>query len=224
MTRNRLLRAFAVIVAALLLTVVANADEEILPAPTETLKTGRMRFHWTDTARDELETKVADGKRELMVHVFYPAAADATGERAAYVPDAEVMRGPWKEDQVARISEMRAYSIENAALPTGNDKYPVVIFAPGGGMKGLTYNVLLEDLASHGWIVAAIDPLYNARGVRFPDGRVLGALKPDERMWPALRNPDDQRHFYTECIIHFWDGTMTSAEIGNIQNWKGCDG
>jgi len=45
--------------------------------------------------------------------------------------------------------------------------------------------VLIEDLASHGWIVAAIDHTYNA-AVRFPDGRVLGNLPRVEQGWPEL--------------------------------------
>jgi hypothetical protein len=89
-----------------------------------------------------------------MVHLFFPADPNASGERAPYVPDADAMRGPWNDEQVARITAMRAFSLEDAALPRGDARYPVVIFAPGGGMKGLTYHVLLEDLASHGWVVA----------------------------------------------------------------------
>jgi hypothetical protein len=52
-------------------------------------------------------------------------------------------------------------------------------------MKALINHVFLEDLASHGWVVAAIDPAYNAP-VRFPDGRVLGTLQPAEQGWAEL--------------------------------------
>ena len=86
------------------------------------------------------------------------------------------MRGPWKAEQVERIMAMRAFSIEGAPLPPGKARYPVVVFAPGGGMKGLTYNVLLEDLASHGWVVAAIDQHHlvdPARDPRQHMGQVL---------------------------------------------------
>jgi predicted dienelactone hydrolase len=104
---------------------------------------------------------------------------------------------------VARITKIRAFSRENAALPRGTARYPVVVFAPGGGMKGLTYQVFIEDLASHGWIVAAIDPPYNARAVRFPDGRVLGNLQPTERGWPAPRNQEEYLRYYQERIVHW---------------------
>jgi hypothetical protein len=70
-------------------------------------------------------------------------------------------------------------------------------------MKGLTYHVLLEDLASHGWVVAALDPPYNARAVRFPDGRVLGRLTPEERGWPRPKSAEDEVRFYRERVAHW---------------------
>ena len=192
-----------VALAALVVLQASAAEMELLPAPTGPHKTGRMSFHWIDSARDELETRAPDDNRELMVHLFYPADPSASGPRAPHVPDADAMRGPWKAEQVERIMAMRAFSIEGAPLPPGKARYPVVVFAPGGGMKGLTYNVLLEDLASHGWVVAAIDPPFNARAVRFPDGRVLGNLPPAERGWPAPKNPAEMRRFYQERNAHW---------------------
>src|SRR6266498_1098028 len=116
----------------------AQAGMEPLPAPTGPHKTGRMSFHWKDAARAEIETRAPEDKRELMVHLFYPADEKFSGARALYVPDAEAMRGKWNEEQIARIMAMRAFSLENAPLPRGTARYPVVLFAPGGGMKTLT--------------------------------------------------------------------------------------
>ncbi|MBX9792525.1 MAG: hypothetical protein K2Y37_26790 [Pirellulales bacterium] len=191
------------LLGVLLACQAADAAEVELPAPAGPFKTGRTSFHWQDAARDELETSAADDKRELMVHLFYPADADATGERAVYVPDADAMRGPWNPEQLARITALRAYSLESPPPAAGDARFPVAIFSPGGGMKGLTYHVLLEDLASHGWVVAAIDPPYNARAVRLPDGRVLGGLKPAEKGWPEPKSPEDFQRFYIERIGHW---------------------
>jgi hypothetical protein len=194
---------FPLVILLLAVASTLAQNEVTLPAPTGPHQTGRMSFHWKDAACDELETKAPDDKRELMVHVFYPADAKAAGNRAAYVPDAEAMRPPWNDAQVARITALRAYSRENAALPRGKARYPVIVFMPGGGMKALTYHTLLEDLASHGWVVAAVDPPYNARAVRFPDGRVLGNLPPAERGWPQSRNREENQRFYQERIMHW---------------------
>ena len=107
---------------------------EPLPAPTGPHRTGRASFHWKDAAREELETSAPGDKRELMVHLFYPADAKASGSRAAYMPDADAMRGVWNDAQLAQVISMRALSIETAPLPSGDARYPVVIFAPGGGI------------------------------------------------------------------------------------------
>jgi hypothetical protein len=177
-------------------------NDATLPAPTGPHKIGRTSFHWKDTARAELETSAPDDKRELMVHLFYPADAKATGAPAVYVPDAEVMRGLWNDAQLARITAMRTYSRENVPLPRGKARYPIILFSPGGGLKALTYHALLEDLASHGWVVVALDPPYNARALRLPDGRVLGNLQPHERGWPQPRNPEESQRFYKERNVH----------------------
>jgi predicted dienelactone hydrolase len=186
-----------------LAALIAQPAAEPLPAPTGPHPTGRTSFHWKDAAREELETKAPDDKRELMVHVFYPADPDASGERAAYLPDADAMRGVWSEAHLKQVGSMRAFSRENAAPRPGDARHPVVIFSPGGGMKGLTYHALLEDLASHGWVAVAIDPPYNARRVRFPDGRVLGNLSPAERGWPETRNPEEHLRTYRERVVHW---------------------
>src|SRR5262245_30735882 len=161
----------------------ARSVVEVLPAPTGPYRTGRMSFAWKDSEREELETKATGDKRELMVHLFYPRDTAATGERAVYMPDADALRGEWSDASLTRISAMRSFSQENAPFASGAARYPVAIFSPGRGMKALMNQALIEDLASHGWIVAAIDPPYNAP-VRFPDGRVLGKLQPAEQGWP----------------------------------------
>lgn len=203
---------FSIAVACALAALLsARADEpapaashpESLPAPTGPHKIGRASFHCQDAQRSELETSAPDDVRELMVHLFYPADPSATGELAVYVPDVDDMREVWNDEQRARIKRMPTRCIEDAMPLQGNSLLPVAIFAPGGGMKALTYHALLEDLASHGWVVAAIDPPYNARAVRFPDGRVLGGLRPDQRGWTEPKNSDEFERNYIARIGHW---------------------
>lgn len=207
----------------LLATGSATAQNEAtLPAPTGPHKIGRTSFHWKDSARAELETSAPDDKRELLVHLFYPVDAKATGAQAVYVPDAEGMRGLWNDAQLARITALRTHSFENAPLPRGKARYPIVLFSPGGGMKALTYHMLLEDLASHGWVVVALDPPYNTRALRLPDGRVLGNLPPAERGWPQPRNPEENQRFYKERIVHWArDISFVIDQLAALDKGKG---
>jgi hypothetical protein len=177
-----------------------------------------MTFDWKDAAREELETKAAGDRRELMVHLFYPRDTVANGPRAVYLPDADAMRGDWSDGQFARITVLRPFSIDSAPLLGGTARYPVAIFLPGLGEKVLTYHALLEDLASYGWVVAAIEPTYNADAVRFPDGRVLGHLALAEQQWPNMSNND----FLNARTVHWaHDVTFVIDQLLALDGGKG---
>ena len=194
-------------------TYQVRSVAEVLPAPTGPYKTGRMSFAWKDNEREELETSATGDKRELMVHLFYPRDITATGERAVYLPDADALRGEWSDATLTRIGAMRSFSHENAPVASATARFPVAIFSPGIGVKVLTYQALIEDLASHGWVVAAIDPPYNARAVRFPDGRVLGPA----RRWPPR---DEAEH--AERVVHWArDMSFVIDQLTALDNGSG---
>jgi hypothetical protein len=50
----------------------------------------------------------------------------------------------------------------------------VVLYSPGAGDPRTWGTVLVEELASRGYVVVTIDHTYEAPGVQFPDGRVTG--------------------------------------------------
>jgi Platelet-activating factor acetylhydrolase, isoform II len=61
------------------------------------------------------------------------------------------------------------------------NRAPVLIFSHGGGEARETYTAQLEDLASHGYAVAAITNTHEAALAIFPDGRQI-LLTP--KRWP----------------------------------------
>jgi predicted dienelactone hydrolase len=58
---------------------------------------------------------------------------------------------------------------------------PVLIFSPGGGLISELYTSQLEDLASHGYVVAAITHSYDGFLTVFPDGSHVAY---DSKRWP----------------------------------------
>jgi hypothetical protein len=180
----------------------ANAEAQ-LPMPTGRYGIGRVAFHWVDETRPELETRAPDDRREVLVYVFYPSEVKPTAVTAPYIPDADLMRDVWRDELTDRLKRMRAYSREGVALARGRERFPVVIFAPGGGIKTLVYTTLLEDLASHGYVVAAIEPPYNAPAMQFPGGETIGRLAPAERGWERPRNRDEFVRMYQEQVVHW---------------------
>ena len=176
---------------------------ETLPAPTGRHATGRVAFAWVDQARLELETRSPEDKRELLVYVFYPAERSASAPPARYMPEAQVMLPYWKDALTQPLQTWQVQSRENVPAVKGRERFPVAIFAPGGGQKVLAYTSLLEDLASHGFVVAAIEPPYNAPAMQFPDGRTIGRLTPSERGWEEPKTRDDQPRIYEQMVLHW---------------------
>jgi predicted dienelactone hydrolase len=184
----------------------ATALRGQLPVPSGPLAVGRVEFDWTDDQRAELETKDDNDRRRLMVYVFYPAQQKA-GAIATYLPDATEMSGDWRPEQIEIARKVQGHSFDKAQCRRTDRPFPVVIFAPGGGQKALSYTALLEDLASHGFVVAAIDPPYNAQAVRYSDGTVLKRLPPDKRGWEVPATRDDMPRIYEQMVLH-WSRDM----------------
>lgn len=58
--------------------------------------------------------------------------------------------------------------------------YPAIVFSPGYGVPHALYTSLLEDLASHGFVVIALDHTYETYAIEFPGGKVVRRnLPPD---------------------------------------------
>jgi len=63
--------------------------------------------------------------------------------------------------------------VPDAPAASGTERFPVVLFSPGGGMGRTTNTAWAEELASHGYVVAALDHPYDSTAVVFADGRTV---------------------------------------------------
>src|SRR5262245_56947911 len=100
-----------------------------LPAPTGPFQVGRILAEWVDNSRDDIYASTAGAKRELVVWIWYPAAADREATPGAYLPGAWAATGSaldLAQDQV------RAHAIPDAAIATDEASYPVLVFSPSG--------------------------------------------------------------------------------------------
>ena len=119
-------------------------------------------------------------KRELVVWAWYPAVRQPDVQFAPCLPP---KWGQWTDRQHGILGEqliqssasIQTHSVNRAPLASAAARYPVLIFEPGLGNIPAQYTTLLEDLASHGYIVFAITPTYSADVVVFPAGRVAEA-------------------------------------------------
>jgi predicted dienelactone hydrolase len=150
------------------------------PPPTGPYAIGTLTYHWVDTDRPERFTADPDDRRELMVQIWYPAEAEPSSPRAPYMPDADVVA-----PALARFLNLPAFALEHlkyitthavtsAPVADAEPSYPVLILLVGAkGSYRQVQTFQVEELVSHGYIVAAIDQPYTAAMVVFPDGRQL---------------------------------------------------
>ncbi len=186
MTKNikRLLVGFGVLillailfVAALAIDLVAWHNQSLLlPSPTGSYRVGRTEYDWTDESRIDALSDHANEKRRLLIWVWYPAASSGQTSSALYLPPAWV-KAHDKDQGIGKLIEsnflhIQTHSSADAPLAKSQSAYPVIIMQPGMGPVPTDYTVLAENLASHGYVVVAINPTYTSNVIVFPDGRI----------------------------------------------------
>ncbi len=168
----------------LLLAVLSLAAGWLLPVPkpfpiTGPYQVGTTIFPLVDISRTELYADSPNQPRELMVQVWYPANPVKGDKRAQWMPDVD-KAGPaiaeWIELPSFTLNHLK-YGKANAFIEAdvipGDESFPLLIFSHGwsGFKEQNIYQV--EELASHGYVVAAINHTYGAVLTVFPDGRQM---------------------------------------------------
>jgi dienelactone hydrolase len=141
-----------------------------------------MRFDWVDESRDDTVAQ-SGGKREVVVWIWYPAKPGNGAVPAEWLP------GKWGALYVAELRRLQpndlppptagsapppsVHAYQDAPMIGGQQRFPVLVFSPGFGVLPTTYTALIEDIVSHGYIVAGIVPTYFVPVTVFSDGRTV---------------------------------------------------
>jgi predicted dienelactone hydrolase len=158
--------AFALILASAVSAVSAGR----LPPPTGPYTVGMTRHAFVDTARPEIFTEPPDDRREVTVTAWYPAEYVEGANRAPYYPMAGEMLGRFfYPDSLADIETSSWLGLPVAG---GKERFPVVVFNHGWGEHVGQSTVLMQELASHGFIVFSIGHHHESKFWVYPDGRV----------------------------------------------------
>lgn len=162
-----------------------TATVKRLPQPTGQYAVGRITYHWIDHSRTEQFSKLPGASRELMVYIWYPADSRGHSKRSRYLPGVDAfagakngkqMRDFWGDSwPLARSHRVVSETLDAPPVAPGNKRFPLLTFSPGLGIPVIAYTALIQEVVSHGYVVASIEPTYEAPVVVFPDGRMIPA-------------------------------------------------
>src|SRR6266568_562936 len=205
--------AVTVLLCTVLGRVVAVAKARVLPAPTGPYGVGRIILHWQDTSRPEVLSSASNAKRELVVWIWYPATAK--GPSAPYIDQLEALGGVLPPGDVAKARSVQTHAVGNAVPSAAPALFPVLVFSPGGGSLPALYTSLCEDLASHGYLIAAIDHPYDDLAVRLDDGRVVKQVEPPQGGAAMLRFQRERVRVRAEDVQFVLD-QLTKLNAGRV--------
>ncbi|MCC5576405.1 alpha/beta hydrolase [Microtetraspora sp. AC03309] len=170
----------------------ARAAEPYLPMPTGSRPVGTTSLYLKDTSRPDPWVPSVKA-RELMVSLWYPARSPGR-HRAQYMTPTEsellLKNGGVTNIPADTLSKVRTNAFTDARPAGGAHSLPLIVLSPGHSKPRSELTALAEELASRGYVVAAIDHTYENVAQTFPDGRVTTCvtcdMKKDPTVWEKL--------------------------------------
>ncbi|KAE8333354.1 Alpha/Beta hydrolase protein [Aspergillus sergii] len=163
----------------LLCTALAQAVQAgtHLPGPSGPCRVQATHVKLLDSSRVDPFSPIHD-KRAIMATSYVPIKCGHTNFESYLTPHTEaVTEQLFRSYGIPNGTIIKGFQIEsgfdsNTTSPS-DKKYPVIIFSPGLTGSRLYYSLILESVASTGFVVVSVDHPYDASSVDFPDGRVI---------------------------------------------------
>lgn len=180
------------------------------PKPTGQFSIGTTILEFTDQSRKEIYSENPHETRSLVVRFFYPTNSIEGVEKYSYLG----AKMPYFQQHIAAqhhlpdsickllLRNIKTHSFINAPIANVQATYPVVLFSHGGfGYPSDTYLAILENLASHGYIVAAIDHPYFNGLTLYKNGKVVTEQKLSNQF--NKMNQAEQKAFLSTIVNTF---------------------
>ncbi|WP_371502753.1 alpha/beta fold hydrolase [Kitasatospora sp. NBC_00374] len=211
----------------------------VFPEPSGDFAVGTRVVQWTDPLRPETFTADPDDRRTVVIQLWYPAQKGPTdAQRAQYLGRTE-HEARTVSDALARgvglpgflvdgAPRAHTHSVFDAPVAGGGERFPVVLFSPGSGGVRTQNTAWAEELASHGYVVAALDHPYDSAAVVLADGRTISTEiastgdpdKDDELAvdWTAVRAAD--LSFVLTQLDHLDRGEIADPLTGRLDTGR----
>lgn len=141
-----------------------------LPRPTGSYTVGISTHFLKDISRHHNDAK----GRPLLVHIYYPSV-EIQKEYPLYLADTmhlykEKLAQNYKQEDLEYLDEISDWAMPDALIDSENSPFPILFFSHGFFMAAQLYSSLIEEMASHGYVVIAINHTDACWPVMFPNG------------------------------------------------------
>jgi ketosteroid isomerase-like protein/pimeloyl-ACP methyl ester carboxylesterase len=194
--------------------------ESIVPrllAPTGSHAVGLRNLYFVDPSRLESFTPDPGDHREVAVQVWYPAVRTIDRQPAKY-QSLETTRAAadflgWPIWWNSYHSLVETHAVESAEYADRGAPFPVLLYNHGYSGFTTVHTAVLEDLASHGYVVVSIGHAHEAALFVRPDGGVR-PFTPDNAEYRA--RVDEATGEIQEA---FKDSILLARDLRSRERW-----
>lgn len=141
-----------------------------LPEPGGHYGVGVREAALVDSTRLAVDASGVERPRPIMLRLWYPAE-DSTSQPRPYMH--RDVAHAWRSTLPVPAgweTGVRPNAIDDALLADPSERWPVLLFSHGRSFPAENYQILLEQLASRGWVIVAISHVGEEALTRLPDG------------------------------------------------------
>lgn len=183
-------RSKLALIGALALVAWSAAAQSpvVLPKPSGQFAVGRTALEWRDSTR---------ANRPIQAVLWYPSQNGGTP--APYYGDLKrLLNDPVASAELKDLPGVKldtltstlAHSFADAKPAKG--RFPLILFSPGLGISPYLYSTQLEDLASHGYVVAGLSHPGDTGSFVLKSGEIV---RSDDQFWD--KHPADDANVET---------------------------
>lgn len=182
--------------------------------PQGDYKVGTRIFRWIDNSRSEQITSDLNDKRNVVVQAWYPTEENTKGPHSDYLdgldnlPEKIGILPGWIFDHYEKIN---THGILNAPIAKTKNEWPVIIFLTGNVASRAFYTSLVAGLASHGYVVLAIDHPYEAMITQLANGKIVTTVEKH-----LNDDPDLTKFMIARLELRIADIMFVLNQIGNL--------
>jgi len=161
------------------LSDVKGAEKTVpsLPKPSGKYSVGKRDFFYLDDSRSDLLAKENAVARPVGFQVWYPCLKNGKAVVANYRSKSSIEAIAaylgWPLFNLSYQQLVKTNSFQDAAIHPNDEPYPVILYNHGYGGFPAVHQVLFEELASHGFVVASVGHVYESAMLTKSNGDLL---------------------------------------------------